>query len=170
MSQLERTLFLLKPDAVQRNLTGKIITQLEDRGLKIIGLKMLTPSLELAEQHYGDLDTRLIKRGMDGKAIKEQMKEFLTSGPVVAMVVEGVKAVEFVKRLAGSTAPHEAEFGSLRGMFAHISREHANSTGRAIRNLVHASDPEEDPEREIALWFTPEEIVEYEAVHDRHAH
>lgn len=169
MSQLERTLFLIKPDAVQRSLVGKIITQLEDRGLKIVGMKMLQPTRELAEKHYGDLDVRLTKKGMEGPKLKEQMVEFLSDGPVVAMVVEGVKAVDFVKRLTGSTAPNEAEFGTLRATYAHVSRLHANTTERAIRNLVHASDPDENPEAEINLWFTPEEIVSYQAVHDQHA-
>ena len=97
------------------------------------------------------------------------MIDFLVSGPVVAMVVEGVKAVEYVKRLSGSTYPNESEFGTIRGMFGHVTRLHANDSDRAVRNLVHASDPEEDPAREIALWFTPDELVEYETVHQEHA-
>jgi len=168
MSRISRTLFMVKPDGVARGLMGKIITQIEDRGLKIVGMKLTQPSHELALKHYGDLDVRLSSRGMDGPAIKEQMVEFLTSGPVLAMVVEGVQAVEFIKRLAGSTAPNEAEFGTIRATYSHISREHANESGRAIRNLVHASDPDEDPQKEIGLWFSPDELVDYEMVHDSH--
>jgi nucleoside-diphosphate kinase len=168
MSHLNRTLLLIKPDGVERGIVGKIMTMLEDRGLKIIGLKMVKPSTELANTHYGDLDERLTKKGMDGPTIKDQMVKYLTAGPVVAMVIEGVRAVEYVKKLAGSTAPHEAELGTIRGMFAHMSRQHANEAGRALTNLVHASDPEEAPETEISLWFSPAELVEYQTVHDPH--
>ncbi len=168
MSHIERTLFLIKPDGVARAMIGKIITILEDRGLKIVAMKLTTASRELSEHHYGDLDVRLTKKGLDGPTIKSQMIDFLLSGPVVAMVIEGVKAVEYVKRLAGSTYPNESELGTIRGMFGHMTRLHANDSGRAVRNLVHASDPDEDPEREISLWFTPEEFVEYETVHQSH--
>lgn len=164
-SHIERTLFIIKPDGVARGVVGKIITLLEDRGLKIIGLKMTVPSTEIATDHYGDLDVRLTKKGLDGTAIKKQMIEFLTSGPVIAMVIEGVKAVEYVKRLSGSTYPKESDLGTIRGMFGHVTRLHANEANQAVRNLVHASDPEEDPEREIKLWFTPDELADYQHVH-----
>lgn len=165
MSHIERTLFIIKPDGVERGVIGKIITQLEERGLKIIGMKMTTASRQLAEEHYGNMAERLTKKGLEGAKIQSQMIDFILSGPVVAMVIEGVKAVEYVKRLAGSTYPNESEFGTIRGMFAHVTRLHANESDRAVRNLVHASDPDENPEREIALWFNPEELVEYQNVH-----
>jgi len=168
MSHINQTLFIIKPDGVERGIVGKIISQLEDRGLKIVGMKMTKPSLELSEKHYGDLDVRLNKKGLAGDEIKKQMVEFLSSGPVVAVVIEGVRAVEFVKKLAGATAPHESDFGTIRSQFAHMTREHANESGRAIRNLVHASDPEEFPEEEIKLWFSPSEIIEYQMIHDSH--
>jgi nucleoside-diphosphate kinase len=168
MNYIDRTLFIIKPDGVGRNLVGRIIGLLEDRGLKIVALKMVQATPELAEKHYSDLDERLTKKGLDGKTIKRQMIDFLTSGPVVAMVVEGVKAVEFVKRLSGSTYPNESDLGTIRGMFAHVTRLHANDSDRAVRNLVHASDPSEDPEHEISLWFKPEEIMDYETVHQAH--
>lgn len=168
MTHINRTLFLIKPDGVERGLTARILCQLEERGLKIVGLKLLQPSEELAAKHYGDLDVRLNKKGIDGTKIKDQMVRYLSTGPVVAVVIEGVRAVEFVKKLAGSTSPSEAEFGTIRSQFAHMSREHANESGNAIRNLVHASDPEEFPDKEIELWFSPEELVEYQMVHDSH--
>ena len=168
MSHIERTLFIVKPDGVVRGVIGKIITQLEERGLKIVGMKLTTASRELTEKHYGDLDARLTKKGLDGAAIKQQMIDFLISGPVVAMVIEGIKAVEYVKRLSGSTYPNESDLGTIRGQFGHITRLQANDSGRAVYNLVHASDPDEDPEREIALWFTPDELVEYKTVHQEH--
>jgi nucleoside-diphosphate kinase len=165
MSHIEQTLFIIKPDGVERGVIGKIITQLEERGLKIVGMKMTTADKQLADKHYGGLGERLNKRGLEGDKIQAQMIDFLLSGPVVAMVIEGVKAVEYVKRLAGATYPNESEFGTIRGMFAHVTRLHANESDRAVRNLVHASDPAEHPEREIALWFTPEELVDYQTVH-----
>ncbi len=168
MSDINRTLFIIKPDGVERGVIGKIITQLEDRGLKIIALKLMRASRELAEKHYGDLDVRLTKKDLDGATIKSQMIDFLLSGPVVAMVIEGVKAVEYVKRLSGSTYPNESDLGTIRGMFGHMTRFHANNTNRAVRNLVHASDPDEDPEHEIGLWFTADELVSYDHVHQAH--
>ena len=168
MSHLNQTLFIIKPDGVARGVVGRIITQLEDRGLKIIALKMMRTPKTLAESHYGDLDTRLTKRGLDGAAIKRQMIDFLLSGPVIVMVIEGVKAVEYVKRLSGSTYPNESDLGTIRGMFAHVTREHANDSDQAVRNLVHASDPAEDPAREIKLWFTPEELQDYQTAHQLH--
>ncbi len=165
MSHIEQTLLIIKPDGVERGVIGKIITQLEERGLKIVGLKMTTADKQLAEKHYGGLGDRLNKRGLEGDKIQAQMIDFLLSGPVVAMVIEGVKAVEYVKRLAGATYPNESEFGTIRGMFAHVTRQHANESDRAVRNLVHASDPDEHPEQEIALWFKPEELVDYQTVH-----
>jgi len=168
MSHIERTLFIIKPDGVERGVVGKIITLLEDRGLKIIAMKLTTASRELTEKHYGDLDVRLTKKGLDGPTIKSQMIDFLVSGPVVAMVIEGVKAVEYVKRLSGSTYPNESDLGTIRSMFGHVTRLQANDSGRAVRNLVHASDPEEDPAREIALWFSTDELVDYETVHQSH--
>lgn len=169
MSHIERTLFIIKPDGVARGVIGKIITALEDRGLKIVGMKMTTADIQLAEAHYGNMAERLTKRGLEGAKLQAQMVDFLRSGPVVAMVIEGVKAVDYVKRLSGSTYPNESEFGSIRGMFAHVTRLHANESDRAVRNLVHASDPEEDPEREIALWFTNDELLRYETAHQSHA-
>lgn len=165
MNHIDRTLFIIKPDGVERNLVGRIIGLLEDRGLKIIALKMVQADKKLAEDHYSDLDVRLTRKGLAGATIKRQMVEFLTSGPVVAMVVEGVKAVEFVKRLSGSTYPNESDLGTIRGMFAHVTRLQANDSDRAVRNLVHASDPSEDPVREINLWFKPEEMMDYKTVH-----
>lgn len=168
MSHIERTLFIIKPDGVERGVVGKIITQLEDRGLKMIALKMTRVTPELAEAHYADMAERLSKKGLDGKTIKRQMVEFFLSGPVVAMVIEGVKAVEYVKRLSGSTYPNESDFGTIRGMFAHVTRLHANESGLAVRNLVHATNPDENPSREIGLWFTPEEIIDYRTAQESH--
>ena len=168
MSHLNRTLFIIKPDGVERGLIGKILSQIEERGLKIVGMKMLQPSTELSSAHYSDLDIRLNKKGLDGTAIKKQMVEYLTTGPVVAVVIEGVRAVEFVKKLAGATSPSESDFGTIRSMFAHMTKEHANESGSAVKNLVQASDPEQAPESEIKLWFKPDELIDYTLVHERH--
>lgn len=139
---MERTLIILKPDAVQRGLIGTIIARIEQRGLRIAGLKMLWVSPELAEKHYGE---------HRGKAFYEPLLRFITSAPVVALVVEGPQAISVMRGLMGKTDARQADPGTIRGDFG-LSNRH---------NLVHGSDSPESAEREIALWFTPEELFSY---------
>jgi nucleoside-diphosphate kinase len=131
---VERTLVILKPDAVQRGLTGEIIGRLERRGLKIIGLDMRTIERDVAARHYAE---------HEGKPFYEPLVEFMASGPVVALVVEGERVIEGVRALAGPTDPIAAAPGSIRGDFGTIVRE----------NLIHASDSDESAEREIKIFF-----------------
>ncbi|MGQ9526042.1 MAG: nucleoside-diphosphate kinase [Armatimonadota bacterium] len=131
---VERTLLLVKPDGVERGLVGEILSRLERKGLRLAALKMLTPSRELAEQHYA------VHRG---KPFYESLLEFICSGPVVAAVVEGPDAVALLRLLMGSTRPTEAAPGTIRGDFACDTQ----------RNLVHGSDSVETAEYEIGLWF-----------------
>ncbi|MBC7221715.1 nucleoside-diphosphate kinase [Candidatus Bipolaricaulota bacterium] len=139
---MERTLVLLKPDAVQRRLVGRIISRIEEKGLKIVGLKMLRVSRELAEKHYAEHRE---------KPFYPELVSFITSAPVVAMVVEGPKAVEVVRKLMGKTNPLEAEPGTIRGDF-----------GLSVTmNLIHGSDSPSSAAREIALFFHEEEILTY---------
>ncbi len=139
---MERTLVLLKPDAVQRRLVGRIISRIEDKGLKIVGLKMIRVSRELAEKHYAEHRE---------KAFYAELVHFVTSAPVVAMVVEGPKAVEVVRKMMGKTNPLEAEPGTIRGDF-----------GLSVTmNLVHGSDSLASAAREIALFFGEDEILGY---------
>lgn len=139
---MERTLVLLKPDAVQRRLVGRIISRLEEKGLRIVAMKMLWVSRELAERHYAEHRE---------KPFYSELVSFITSAPVVAMVVEGPKAVETVRKMMGKTNPLEAEPGTIRGDF-----------GLSVTmNLIHGSDSQASAAREIALFFREDEILSY---------
>ena len=146
----ERTLVLIKPDAVQRLLTGRIIGRLEDRGLKIVGLKLVAVGRDLAERHYAVHRDQPFFRGL---------VEFITSSPLVALVVEGPGAIAVVRAMVGATRPHEAAAGTIRGDLAL----------ETAQNLVHASDGPDTAATEIALWFTPDQIVTYDREIDRWA-
>ena len=139
---MERTLVLLKPDSIQRGLAGEVISRLERRGLKFVAMKLMKVSDELANLHYGE---------HVGKPFFEGLVKFITSSPIVAMVVEGESAVEVVRNTMGTTNPIQAGPGTIRG-----------DLGLTIgMNLVHGSDSPESARREIDIFFRPEEIVEY---------
>lgn len=145
---MERTLVLIKPDGVQRQLIGPIITRLEQRGLKIVGLKMVQVSQELARKHYAV---------HDGKPFFEPLISYITSAPVVAMVIEGPNVIEATRATMGATNPVKASPGTIRADF-----------GLEIgRNLVHGSDGPETAATEIALWFNPDELADYQRDADR---
>jgi len=139
---MERTFVMVKPDGVQRNLVGKIVSRFEEKGLKIVALKMMKVDKELARKHYGE---------HEGKPFFEGLVKYITSGPVVAMVLEGKGAVETVRAAMGATDPLKAEPGTIRGAY-----------GLDIgRNVVHGSDSPESAKREIALFFSEKEIISY---------
>jgi nucleoside-diphosphate kinase len=185
---IERTLVVLKPDAVQRTLVGEIIKRFENAGLKIAALKMLWVDKKFAEKHYPlDEDwakgiyektkTAYEKSGKSfdykdhfeiGKEIQSKNMNFLVEGPVVAMVLEGIHAIEIVRKMVGHTEPRQSLPGTIRGDFAHMSYLHADKKGSAVRNLIHASSDSKAAEYEIKLWFAPEEIHSYKNVHDTH--
>jgi len=156
-SGIQRTLVLLKPDAVARGLTGAVIARLEQALLKVVAAKMVWMDAELTRRHYFDLEERF------GAEVYNSMAVFMQSGPVVALVVEGVAAVPCVRKIVGSTYPDQAAPGTIRGDFAHISRAYANANGRPVANLVHASGNVEEAEHEIDVWFTKAEIFDYPA-------
>jgi nucleoside-diphosphate kinase len=140
---MERTLILVKPDAMQRALAGEILGRLERRGLRIAGLKLLQVDRTLAERHYGE---------HVGKPFYEGLVSYITACPIVAAVLEGTDAVESVRNTVGKTNPRDAAPGTIRGDF-----------GLEIgRNLIHASDSLESAEREVNLFFRPEEVITYE--------
>jgi len=141
LSNEERTFFAIKPDGVKRGLIGRIISKIEDKGYKIVALKMLQVSEELAAKHYAE---------HFGKPFYEPLIKFITSGPIVAMVLQGEKAIAGVRKFMGKTDPNDAEIGSIRGDFAQVMRY----------NTVHGSDSVESAEREISLYFTPDEICD----------
>jgi nucleoside-diphosphate kinase len=146
--KVQRTLVLLKPDAVQRGLVGELISRLERKGLKLVGMKMLRVDEDLARRHYS---------AHVGKPFFDGLIEFITSGPLVAMVAEGVQAVDVVRSIMGATDPRDAAPGTVRG-------DLALSIGP---NLVHGSDSAESAEREIGLFFSPDELVDYARDIDR---
>lgn len=162
---IERTLILLKPDALQRGIVGEIVTRFERAGLKIIGVKMLSPDKEQYHKHYEDISKMVTRRGQ--KAFDVTV-EFMMSGPVIAMVLEGVQAVSLVRKMVGTTEPREASPGTIRGDYAHISFEYANSKGASIPNLIHASGDESEAKQEIALWFSESELLEYQLAYESH--
>ena len=144
----ERTLVLIKPDGVQRLLTGRILARYEDRGLKLVGLKLILVSRDLAERHYAVHREKPFFAGL---------VDFITSAPLVAAVLEGPNAIAVVRAMNGATRPHEAAPGSIRGDFAL----------ETAQNLVHASDSPENAAAEVALWFQPAELLDYDREIDR---
>jgi nucleoside-diphosphate kinase len=154
----ERTLVVLKPDAVARGLAGRIIQRFEDASLKIIGVKMREMDAEFTRKHYFDLEERL------GAAVYNATAEFMQHGPVIALVVEGEDAVATVRKIVGSTYPNEAPPGSIRGDFAHQSKAVAVATGKAVANLVHASGKRDEAEYEVDLWFDKNELFSYRSL------
>jgi len=159
----ERTLVLIKPDGVKRCLIGELVRRFEARGLKISGLKMIWSDEKLAKKHYtSDISKRR------GEHVRNYLVDFLQEGPVVAIVIEGINAIENVRKIVGETEPRKAQPGTIRGDFAHVSYTYADDKEMVVRNVVHASGNEKDAEYEIKLWFKPEEIYKYRNVHDKH--
>jgi nucleoside-diphosphate kinase len=158
---IEQTLVVIKPDGIQRGLAGQIISRFENAGLKIVGMKMRWVNETQAKKHYtADLAQRR------GQKVRDLMVNFLQSGPVVAFVVEGVDAIENVRKMVGSTEPKAAQPGTIRGDFAHVAFRHADKEGKAVGNLIHASADKTDAEHEVLVWFNEDEIYEYHTVHE----
>ncbi|MEX1063951.1 MAG: nucleoside-diphosphate kinase [Candidatus Paceibacterota bacterium] len=182
----ERTLILVKPDGLMRGLVGEIVKRFEARGFKLAALKMTKATASHVKQHY--LSTKQQLEGMGNKTLEtmaqhkmdpkkkfgtlDPMKigriinqwnvEFLTSGPVVAMVFQGLFAVDMGRKIVGNTMPAKAEMGTVRGDFSVDSASFANLKGRSVRNLVHASGSVPEAKREIRHWFSKKELYEYE--------
>jgi nucleoside-diphosphate kinase len=159
---IERTLVLLKPDAVARGLVGRVLARFEDALLKIVAAKLVQMDAELTRQHYFDLEERF------GPDVFRLMAGFMQSGPVLAVVLEGVDAIACVRKMVGATYPDEAAPGTIRGDYAHQSKAYANSHKLAVANLVHASGNPEEAEHEIGVWFRSDEILEYASVAQRY--
>ncbi len=177
---IEKTLVLIKPDGVERALSGRVMGRFESAGLKIVALKMLKPDKERMGRHYPDDREWLTSMGAKTKAsylekgkevneteleigqrIRNQLINSLSGKPVIAMAVEGNDAIFIVRKLVGSTEPRTADPGSIRGSLSSDSYELADSSGRPIRNIIHASSSKPDAEKELAIWFEKHEIVEY---------
>ncbi len=183
--KFERTCVIIKPDGVMRGLIGEIIKRIEQRGLKIVALSMIWAKKEQIDSHYPK-DSEWIKRlgektlgtyrkyGLDpikelgtddpykiGLEVRSWLLEYMTSGPLVKMVVEGIHAIDMVRKIVGSSIPANAEMGTIRGDFSVDSPDIANREKRAIHNLIHASETPQEARHEIELWFSPEEIFYY---------
>ncbi|HLC31337.1 MAG TPA: nucleoside-diphosphate kinase [Candidatus Nanoarchaeia archaeon] len=191
----ERTLVLIKPDGVKRGLIGEVIRRFEKRGLKIVALQMEWPSREKMSDHYPkdkDWITNLGKNtqrsyaefkipttlkedyGTEdlheiGKKVREWLVDFMISGPIVKLVVEGLHAIKMVRKIVGPTIPAFAESGTIRGDFSIDSPDLANIKKRAVHNLIHASGNEEEAAYEIKHWFNEKDITSYTTAHETYA-
>ncbi|MEQ1561290.1 MAG: nucleoside-diphosphate kinase [Nitrospira sp.] len=182
----ERTLIVIKPDGVQRTLIGEIVKRYERVGLKLVGMKMLVATPEHIEKHYTlDPEWRRVtgektiasylKKGETPwttdplevtRVVLDNLKKFMTSGPVVAMVWEGAHAVEIGRKITGGTEPRSSDVGTIRGDFVLDSYMMSDSDKRAVRNLVHASGSPKEADMEIEHWFGQNELVNYRLVQD----
>lgn len=186
----ERTYVMVKPDGVKRGLTGEIISRIEQRGLKIVALEMFQPTKDQIDNHYPK-DQAWIERlgektlntyakyGYDamkelgtkeklkiGKMVRGWLIEYMTSAPLVKMVVQGAHAVDMIRKLAGNTMPALAEMGTIRGDFSVDSAAAANRDKRAVFNILHASENPQEAEHEIKHWFKKEAICDYARTDD----
>ncbi len=184
---MEKTIVILKPDAVQRQLVGEIITRFERAGLKLVGMKMLQATYDMAKKHYPDDLIPIVgektKKDWDtygieysesveeiGSMIVEATRKFLLETPVVALVLEGGHAVEIVRKMVGSTGPKDSAPGTIRGDYAHLSLGRASILKKGAANIIHASGNVEEAKDEIAHWFKKSELFEYKTVHEAHTH
>lgn len=183
----EKTLAIIKPDGIQRGLVGEMISRFERIGLKIVAMKMFVPSADLIEKHY-TLDPEWRKKTGE-KTIKgyrdkgmvpptedpfqvtnillERLKSYMTSGPVIAFVLEGAHAVAIVRKITGGTEPLTSDVGTIRGDFVLDSYAMSDGDGRSVRNLIHTSGSVKEAKDEIEHWFSPAEIIEYSHIQER---
>ncbi len=160
---MERTLIILKPDAIKRGLTGEILSRFEKSGLKIVGAKMLQPDYEQFYHHYEGISKMVSRRGKDAFDVTLAMMQ---EGPVIVFVLEGIKSVSLVRKMVGETEPEKAAPGTIRGDYAHMGFEHSNKEGIGVPNVIHASGDADEAEQEIAHWFSETELFDYETVHE----
>jgi len=181
----EKTLILVKPDGVKRGLVGEILSRVENRGLKIIGLEMIKATPEQVDEHYPKEETWIKRLGQKtlknykafgfdaqkelgsedemeiGKLVRSWLINYMTSGPIVKITVKGIHAIDMVRKIVGSSMPAEAEMGTIRGDFSVDDATAANRDKRAIHNIVHASENPEEAKHELNFWFSAEEIFDY---------
>ena len=137
--EMERTLVLIKPEGIQRHLVGKVISRFEDAGLKMVGLKMVWIDKEFAKKHY--TEDVAIRRG---EHIRERLVKYLVEGPIIAMCIEGVNAIDNVRKIVGGTEPKSSPPGTIRGDFAHVSFAYSDAKEIVVKNIIHASANEKD--------------------------
>lgn len=180
----EKTLVIIKPDGVQRSLIGEVIERIERVGFKLVALKFEIPTKEKVSEHYTIDPEWVVKTGekalkakqnigediagidplIFGGTILHKLQSYITSGPVVVMVWQGAHVVEVVRKIVGGTEPKTSDVGTIRGDFVHDSYEIANLENRSVKNVLHASSSTEDAEKEIKVWFKPEEVISYRLI------
>lgn len=162
---IQRSLVICKPDAVQRGIVGEILQRFERVGLKIIGMKMVMPSEDIYRAHYEDIGKMITRRG---ESAYRYNVTYMMSGPVIAIVFEGVEAVPLIRKIVGPTEPKSAEMGTIRGDFSHMSFGYSDAKGIGVPNLVHASGSAEEAKKEIALWFKEDELYDYSDLNEKY--
>lgn len=160
---MERTLIILKPDAVKRGIVGEVLSRFERAGLKIVGMKMLQPNYDQYYHHYENIGKMISRRGQEAFDIT---LEFMEEGPVIACVLEGINSAALVRKMVGDTEPLNAAPGTIRGDYAHMGFEHSNKEQVGVPNIIHASGDAKEAEQEIAHWFPESELFKYETVHE----
>jgi len=180
------SLVLVKPDGVQRSLVGNMINRFEQKGLKIIALKMLVPAESQCQEHYNKDDIWFLEKGQGivsdlqkenitiekepieyGRDIIRNIVQYMTGGPIVAMILEGHAAPEVAKTIVGSTEPNSADIGTIRGDFTIDSYFMSTIDNRAVRNLIHCSENNNEAQREAKIWFNDNEYMTYSTAHER---
>lgn len=182
----EQSLVIIKPDGIQRSLIGEIIKKYEKTGLKLVAIKMIIPTNSLIKKHYLIDPQWPIKTGTKaletyknkgqkppsndpkkiGVTILNYLKKYLSSGPVIVMVWQGMHAVSVVRKITGSTEPCTSDVGTIRGDYTIDSYQISDLDGRSVRNLVHASSSPQEAEKEIPLWFKPNELINYRLINE----
>jgi nucleoside-diphosphate kinase len=182
----ERTFVILKPDTVQRSLIGEVISRFERTGLKFVAMKMFVPDEARLLAHYNKNEEWFLKKGNRiiedlkahnlpiekdamayGRSIIDTIVTYMTAAPVIAMVLEGNQSVAVVTKIVGTTEPSSSDVGTIRGDFTVDSYGHSSFENRAVRNLIHCSESPEEAEREIKVWFTEDEMMEYVTAQER---
>jgi nucleoside-diphosphate kinase len=161
---MEKTLIIMKPDAMQRGIVGEVLTRFEKTGLTIVACKMVAPDREHFHQHYEGISKLISRWGQD---VYDIVLSQMTETPVIAIVLEGVEAVNHVRKIVGTTDPKNSPAGTIRGDYTHMTQEYSNSVGGTLPNIVHASGSQEEAKKEIALWFNDDEVYEYETPHQK---
>jgi len=163
MSKVQRTLVVLKPDTIGRTIVGEIISRFERAGIHIAGIKMMRPDKAFLHHHYEGIGQMISRRGQKPF---DMTVGFMTKNPVIAMVLEWVEVIEYVRKLVGSTEPKSAAPWTIRWDYAHMSFAHADEENIGVPNLIHASSNPEEAEVEIKHRFAPEEIFDYQPTHN----
>lgn len=163
---IEKTLIIYKPHAVQRGIVGEILTRFEKVGLKIAGMKMIMPTDEQFHHHYETIGTMITRHGEE---IFKNTVKMMKDAPVIAVVLEGIAAVDVVRKMTGSTEPKSSAPGTIRGDYAHMNYGHSDENEFGLHNIIHASGSQDEAVKEIAHWFNANELFEYPSIHDMSA-